>query len=238
MEILFENNQIRIGGNMTNKKICIVNGSPRNSWNTAKMCQSFAQGVTDIGLEVEIINLYDIDFKGCRSCFACKLRNGKNYGKCAYPDGLKDILDRVSGADGIVFASPVYFGEVTGVMKSFCERLFFPFVTYDEKFTPIPPKNLKTAVIYTMNVDKSIFETSYLGDNNCGPIGLFENWISHIYEQPQRICAFNTYQFSDYNKYVADVFDETQKAKQRDEVFPQDLQKAYLAGENMAKELL
>lgn len=223
---------------MTNKKICIVNGSPRRNWNTEKMCQSFADGANDNGVEVEVINLYDIDYKGCRSCFACKLRDGKNYGKCAYPDGLKDILHNVSMADGLVFASPVYFGEVTGSMKSFCERLFFPFIIYDENFTPIPPKKLKTAVIYTMNVDKSIFETSYIGENNCGPIGFFENWITHIYGKPYRICAFNTYQFSDYSKYVADIFDENEKSKHHNEVFPEDLKKAYQAGGKMAKELL
>ncbi len=59
------------------KNIVIVNGSPRKNWNTAKMCESFANGVKEAGGEVEIINLYDIDFKGCRSCFACKLKNGK-----------------------------------------------------------------------------------------------------------------------------------------------------------------
>ena len=218
------------------KKVTIINGSPRKCQNTSKMCKQFAQGAQECGAETEIINLYDIDFKGCYSCFACKLRGGKNYGKCTYPDGLKHVIEKVSASDGIVFATPIYFGEVTGVMKSFCERLFFPFVTYDEAFTPIPPKKSKTAVIYTMNVDESLFQ-EYLGENNCGPIGFFERWITHIYEKPERICAYNTYQFPDYSKYVADIWDEKAKAKQRDEVFPKDLENAYLAGQKMAQSL-
>lgn len=220
-----------------NKKIYIINGSPRRNWNTAKMCESFAAGVEQAGGCAVIINLYDIDFKGCRSCFACKLRNGKNLGRCAYPDGLTEILDKVSHGGGIVFASPIYFGEVTGVMKSFLERLIFPFVKYDENYTSIAPLKLKTAVIYTMNVEKTLFESSYAGNNNSGPIGFFENWITHVYEKPERICAFNTYQFSDYDKYCADVWDVNSKVKQREEEFPKDLQNAYDAGVRMVNAL-
>lgn len=218
---------------MDNKKIYIINGSPRKNQNTAKMCSSFALGVESTGIEAEIVNLYDLNFKGCQSCFACKLRGGKNLGRCAYPDDLKEVLNKVSYSNGIAFASPIYFGDVTGVMKAFMERLLFPFVTYDENYTPIPPKKLETAVIYTMNVNEEMFIKSYIGANNSGPLGFFENWISHIYKKPVRVCAFNTYQFSDYSKYVADVWDEKEKAKQRDEVFPIDLKNAYEAGKNM-----
>ena len=47
------------------KSIIIVNGSPRKNQNTAKMCESFANGVKEADGEAEIINLYDVDFKGC-----------------------------------------------------------------------------------------------------------------------------------------------------------------------------
>lgn len=223
---------------MDEKKIYIINGSPRRNRNTDKMCKSFAAGVEQAGGSAEIIDLYNIDFKGCRSCFACKLRNGKNAGRCAYPDGLTRVLDKVSHGGGIVFASPIYFGEVTGVMKSFLERLIFPFVMYDENYTSIAPVKLKTAVIYTMNVDEKLFTNSYIGNHHLGPIGFFENWIEHIYEKPERICAYNTYQFSNYDKYYADVWDEKAKAKQRDEQFPKDLQNAFEAGARMANALI
>ncbi len=215
------------------KKIYIINGSPRKNRNTDKMCKSFADGVKAAGGEAEIIRLYDIDFKGCYSCFACKLLNGANYGRCAYPDGLKNILEKVSMADGVVFASPVYFGDVSGVMKMFIERLVFPFIRYDENFTAIPPKKLKTAVIYTMNVDEKIFNEDYIGKTCPRALQIFENWIEKIYEKPERICAFNTYQFPDYNKYFSKIWDEKDKKRQLDEVFPNDLKKAYLAGKKM-----
>lgn len=72
---------------MTNKKIYIINGSPRKQWNTAQMCESFAKGAKDNGADVEIAHLYDIDFKGCRSCFSCKLKDGKT---------LADVLIRMN----------------------------------------------------------------------------------------------------------------------------------------------
>lgn len=214
------------------KEIYIIYGGNRKNQNTDKMCKSFAKGVEDAGGRAEIIHLYDVDFKGCRSCFACKLLGGKNYGKCAYPDGLKEILNKIANGDGIVFASPVYFGDVTGVMKMFLERLAFPYIRYDENYTAIPPKKLKTAVIYTMNVNKKDFEL-YTGKEALGPLGFFELWIEKVYEKPKRICAYNTYQFSDYGKYFSKVWDEKDKRRHREEIFPKDLEKAYEAGKDM-----
>lgn len=218
------------------KKIFIINASPRKNWNTDKMCRGFAQGVKNAGGEAEIIYLYDIDFKGCRSCFACKLINGKNYGKCAYPDELKPILEKVSLSDGIVFASPIYFGDVDGVMKSFLERLIFPFVRYDKNYTTIPPKKLKTATIYTMNVPQEIFENDYVKPDNSGAIGNFEKWITHVYEKPKRICAYNTYQFTNYDKYFSEIWDENKKREYLERIFPKELEKAFSAGFEMVKD--
>ncbi len=210
------------------KKVIILNGSPRKNWNTYKMCESFANGVKDSGAEAEIINLYDVDFKGCRSCFACKLKDGKNFGRCAYPDGLTPILDKISQADGVVLASPIYFGDITGVTRSLIERLFFPFFEYKEGYPSVAPKRLKTAVIYTMNVNENLANEIYSD--------LFkkvEGFMETAFTKPVRICAFDTYQFSDYDKYVCEVFDKYHKIKQREEQFPKDLEKAYKAGLNM-----
>ena len=213
------------------KKVFILNASPRKNWNTYKMCESFANGVKASGAEAEIVNLYDVDFKGCRSCFACKLKGGKNFGRCAYPDGLTPILDKISQADGVVLASPIYFGDVTGVARSLIERLFFPFFEYKEGYPSIAPKKLKTAVIYTMNVDENLANEIYSDLFN-----KVEGFMEIAFSKPQRICAFDTYQFSDYDKYVCEVFDKNHKLKQREEQLPKDLEKAYQAGLNMLKD--
>ena len=213
------------------KKVIILNGSPRKNWNTYKMCESFANGVRESGAQAEIINLYDVDFKGCRSCFACKLKGGKSFGKCAYPDGLAPILENISQADGVVLASPIYFGDITGVARSLIERLFFPFFEYKDGYPSIAPKKLKTAVIYTMNVDENFGNEIYSDLFN-----KVESFMEIAFSKPERICAFDTYQFPDYDKYVCEVFDKNHKLKQREEQFPIYLKKAYNAGLNMLKD--
>ena len=209
------------------KKVFILNGSPRKNWNTHKMCESFANGVRESGSEAEIINLYDVDFKGCRSCFACKLKDGKNFGRCSYPDDLTPILDKISQADGLVLATPVYFGDVSGVTRCLIERLFFPFFEYKEGFPSIAPKKLKTAVIYTMNVDENSANEMYTG--------LFqrvEGFMELAFSKPERICAYDTCQFQDYDKYVCEIFDKNHKLQQKEEQFPKDLEKAFSKGKN------
>lgn len=207
------------------QKIYIINGSPRKNWNTGKMCRSFADGVQSKGIETEIINLYDINFKGCRSCFACKLKNGKNFGKCTYPDDLTPILDKIAQSDGIVFASPIYVFDVTGVMRMFVERLLFPFTQYDQNYSSSAPKKLKTATIYTMNITEDFMNNSPMGQPLLNTINSFEGFVGHVFTPPVRICAYDTYQFNDYEKYASSAFDPVHKAKQRDEQFPKYLQK-------------
>ena len=55
-------------------KVIAINASPRRKWNTATLLQSALEGAASQGAETELVHLYDLDFKGCTSCFACKLR--------------------------------------------------------------------------------------------------------------------------------------------------------------------
>lgn len=80
-------------------KAMFFNGSPRKNKNTADMLQSAMRGAEAAGAECELVNLYDIDFKGCKSCFACKVKNSKTNGVCALKDDLRPILERCRQAD-------------------------------------------------------------------------------------------------------------------------------------------
>ncbi|MBQ1201759.1 MAG: flavodoxin family protein, partial [Alistipes sp.] len=96
------------------KKIVIVDGGPRKGMNTAQLLQRFAEGAMSVGEDVEVkrVRLYDIDYKGCTSCMACKLK-GKVSNICRFRDALSPLLDEIAEADGLVLGSPIYFGEVT-----------------------------------------------------------------------------------------------------------------------------
>jgi multimeric flavodoxin WrbA len=109
-------------------KVIAINGSPRKKWNTAMMLEHALQGAASQGADTDLIHLYDLDFKGCTSCFACKLKGGASYGRCAMRDGLTPVLDAIAEADALLLGSPIYFGTVTGEMRSFMERLFFPYL--------------------------------------------------------------------------------------------------------------
>ena len=112
-------------------KALFINGSPRKKWNTVKVLESAMKGAQEAGAEVELVNLYDIDFKGCKSCFACQLKNAKTDGVCAIRDGLRPVLEKAREADVIIIGSPVYLSYPTGETRSFLERLVFPNFTYD-----------------------------------------------------------------------------------------------------------
>jgi multimeric flavodoxin WrbA len=75
-------------------KIIAFNGSPRKNWNTAMLLQKALEGAASEGAQTELIHLYDLNYKGCISCFACKTREGKSYGRCAVKDELTPVLKK------------------------------------------------------------------------------------------------------------------------------------------------
>lgn len=212
--------------------VIIINGSPRKDGNTAKMCRAFAEGVKSQlqDATVETVNLYDFDFKGCRSCFACKLKGSKRYGHCSIKDPIMPVLEKAAQADILVLGSPIFLMDVSAQMKAFLERLIFPFATYEAGYKTIAPKRCNVATIYTMNVPKEMFPEVIITN--------IESFIGHVFTQPKRICAFNTFQFSDYSKYAVEVFDVESKKKYRDEVFPIELDGAFNLGMEMAENMV
>jgi multimeric flavodoxin WrbA len=218
-------------------KVYVLDGGPRKGWNTNLMCGSFAEGARSAGAEVELIHLYDLTYRGCYSCFVCKLRGGKSYGKCGYADEIQELLEQVSLSDGAAFASPIYMGDITAQLRGFTERLMYPFHAFDAKRQCLAPKRLETAVIYTMNVKEPYLNDRYIGPDGNGPLGFFEQFLESTFSKPERICAFDTLHYEDYSKYVADFFDSEAKAETRRTQFPKDLQNAYDAGVRMAERI-
>ena len=86
-------------------KVIAVNGSPRRGWNTATMLGSALEGAASRGADTELVHLYDLDFRGCTSCFACKMKDGRSRARCAMRDGLTPVLDSIATADGLILGS-------------------------------------------------------------------------------------------------------------------------------------
>ncbi len=142
-------------------------------------------------------------------------------------------LKKIEASDAIVLGSPIYFGTVSGEMKSFMERLLFPYRPYADPRDPrqsLFPKKIHTGFIYTMNVTEEQMEE--LGFDQ--PPLLNERVLKVIFGASESLYSFDTYQFEDYSKVVADRFDPEKKTKRRKEVFPHDCEKAFEMGARFA----
>lgn len=214
-------------------KIFAVNGSPRPGGNTATVLEHFLEGARSAGAATELVQLYALQGSGCRSCFACKRLGGPSYGHCAVKDGWSPLLAALEQADGLVLGSPVYFGNVTGVMRSFQERLCFPYLVYDRQRSTIAPRRLATACIYTMNVDAATMRQ--LGYPQT--LALMEGCLERIFSRPDVLHVNDTWQFDDYGKYRAERFSVADKRRSREELFPQDCRRAFGLGRDMARKI-
>jgi len=215
-------------------KVLAFNGSPRKNWNTATLLNKALEGASLQGAETELIHLYDLNYKGCKSCFACKTKGGKSYGKCPVKDDLTAIYKKVEEADAIIFGSPIYFGRISGEMASFMERLLFPYNVYSLTELTLFPKKINTGFIYTMNApeDEEILKL-YGGKQNWTQN---EYALQRIFGASESLCSFDTYQFDDYSKVVVTLFDPEMKAKRKEEEFPKDCAKAFDMGVRFATE--
>lgn len=101
-------------------KVIALNGSPRLLGNTSGILMDMLDRFSKEGLETEHIQLYSYNFIPCNDCRSCEIRGD---GRCIIEDdGLNELVEKLRCADGIVFASPAYYGGVTGQMKIFMER--------------------------------------------------------------------------------------------------------------------
>jgi len=175
------------------------------------------KGAESLGFETEVIHLYKLHFKGCKSCFACKVTGGKSHGKCALSDELTPVLERLKDGDAIIFGTPVYLFNISSGMSAFLERFLYPYIMYSkEKYTQYP-KKIPHAFIYTMNdtieMMKGHGTDTFLAGTQKHPAMVFQTTTDVLYVN-------NTYQFPDYSKYESSVFDEKEKLAYHQNIFP------------------
>ena len=212
-------------------KVLAINGSPRTKCNTATLLNSALEGAASQGAETELVHLYKLNFKGCISCFSCKLKEGESYGRCAVTDELTPILKKVEEADAIIFGSPIYLGTVTGEMKSFMERLIFPYLVYDANHSTLFKKKIKTGLIYSMGARED--QMKLMGYDRY--FTMVEMVMKRIFGESESLFVTDTYQFNDYSKYESTLFNVEEKAMRRKEQFPKDCQKAFDMGVRVAQ---
>ena len=112
---------------MGKKLILGISGSPRKDANTDRMLQYALEAAKSVGdIETETIYLRDYEIHNCKGCFACCREAGARDGgihACAlFRDGMDAIYPKLKACDGLILASPVYFGTISTQMKQFMDR--------------------------------------------------------------------------------------------------------------------
>lgn len=208
--------------------IIVINGSPRKTHNTGILLAHAARGAESAGATTETIHLYDYKYSGCVSCFACKQKHNAGLGYCALQDELSPILEKAMAGNALLLGSPIYFNDVTGMMRSFLERLAFMNLSYDDPYRPAPGKNISSAFFFTMNMPKE-GEAYYspLFESNSKVLGMLGGTTEYF-------ASYDTYQFDDYSKYASGIFDSDHKIDVRTEQWPLDCEKAFAIGKKLA----
>jgi multimeric flavodoxin WrbA len=101
-------------------KVTAIVGSPRRKGNSAKLVESVLEGARESGAETSIHYLGEKTIKPCTGCYSCEKTK-----ECVIKDDdMAEIYADMESADAYVFASPVYFNQVSGQFKTFLDRIF------------------------------------------------------------------------------------------------------------------
>ena len=211
-------------------KVIAFNGSPRKKWNTATLLNHAVDGAKSTGAETELIQLYDMNFSGCISCFACKKISRKKDGICAVQDDLTSVLERVKNADALIIGTPVYYGAESAAARALLERLCFPYNKYSKDMKSLFPRRINTALIYTMNVSEELFKM--IGYDR--HFGITRMTMEMHFGACELLLSTDTLQYNDYDKYESEKFDGKAKVKRHAEMFPDDCKRAFELGIRMA----
>lgn len=99
------------------KKVLVISASLRKGGNSETLVQEFARGAQEAGHSVEMASLRDKTIGFCTGCFACQ-----KTGRCVIHDDADVIAQKMLRAEVIVFATPVYFYDMSGQMKTMLDR--------------------------------------------------------------------------------------------------------------------
>lgn len=165
------------------KLVCLL-GSPRRLGNSATIAARLVSKAKENGAETETIYLNGLAFEGCQACYACK----QGAEQCVLKDDLTEVLKKVSEADALVMATPVYYGDVTGQLKLFIDRTF-SYLVPDYATNPVksrldPGKRL-AMVISQGHPDEQLFADVFPRYAN------FFKWIGYEEARLVRGCGLS-----------------------------------------------
>ena len=99
-------------------KVVVISTSLRPGSNSHMLAEQFAEGAKSAGHEVELISLRGKEIKFCIGCFGCQ-----RTGACVFKDDVPAIMDSVLNAEVVCWATPIYYYEMAGQMKTLIDRM-------------------------------------------------------------------------------------------------------------------
>lgn len=99
------------------KKALIISTSIREGSNSERLAKEVLKGAKEAGLETSFVSLKGKSIAFCRGCLACQ-----KLGRCVIDDDANAITDEIANSDIIVFATPIYYYEMAGQMKTLIDR--------------------------------------------------------------------------------------------------------------------
>jgi len=210
------------------KRIVAINASPRTEWNTGSLVREAAKGAESEGATVKMFDLYKLGkFTGCISCFGCKLP--QHLGKCIYKDGLAPVLEEIRNADGLIIGTPNYLGDVSAGFRSLYERLVFQSLSYKVEPASYNEHLIPVLFIMTSNCSEELY--SQIGYDKM--LENYKNTLGKMVGPTKIMISGNTLQVKDYSKYNWTMFDPETKRTRHEEVFPNELNEAFLLGKEL-----
>ena len=100
------------------KKVLVISTSLRSNSNSDALAKAFAEGAKEAGNEVTEVSLKDKNIGFCKGCLACL-----KLGHCVRKDDAVKIAEQMHDAEVIVFATPIYYYEMAGQMKTLLDRV-------------------------------------------------------------------------------------------------------------------
>ena len=138
------------------KNVVVISASLRKGSNSAYLAKEFAKGAEEAGNKVEFISLAGKKLGFCHGCLACQKTQ-----KCVIDDDARAIAEAVKNADAVAFATPIYYYEMCGQMKTLLDRL-----------NPLFPSDYKFREVY-------LLATSADGEDRAmdGAVKGLEGWV-------------------------------------------------------------
>jgi len=100
-------------------KILGISCSPRKKGNTVTLLEEALKGALEYGAETELFSVVGKDIRGCDGCYSCMAT-----GECYIQDDMQSLYEKLIGADGVIFGSPIYYYGMTAQAKAIMDRTF------------------------------------------------------------------------------------------------------------------